>query len=509
MSQVLKMKMIDIPLLNVTHYSLGLGFSKPDELSAKASELGYKACGIADYKSLSGSVDFFKSCLKHNIKPIIGCAFDNFTAFAKNKDGWTELLHLVSSLNKDGSLPEPTFSKNLYVIHGNNDKRSYYVNKEDAELHRILLCSKMKITLKEAVQKPNEYSHFFNSLPEDYMFNHTGIVSFDEDIFEEYTILSQPKLPRFPTPNGETEEQYFQKLCNEGWQKFLVETKIIKNKRNEYVDRLLSEFSVIKEANLFGYFLIVQDIVNFAKNQGWITGPGRGSAAGCLISYLLGITKVDPIKYDLIFERFYNKGRNSGGHISLPDIDIDIPAKKRDEVLSYIKNKYGHEYVGQIATFGRLQGRSAIKEVFRVTEACSFSEINEITKYIPDEARISDQLEEMGDERSIIMWALINNSDDLKDFCYVNPDGTLGGDYAEYFKQAIAIEGTFKTQGRHAAGVVVSADKLIDVCPLIYQKDSDEKMCGLEMEDLEACGLVKLDVLGLSLLDKLMYIKEL
>ena len=160
-------------------------------------------------------------------------------------------------------------------------------------------------------------------------------------------------------------------------------------------------------------------------------------------------------------------------------------------------------------TFGRLQGRSAIKEVLRVYEACSFAEMNEITKYIPNEAEISDQLADMDDEdRSIIRWALINNNKELQDFCHINEDGQLDGEYAEYFNKAINIEGTFKTQGKHAAGVVISADPLYKVCPMVKQRESSEKIAGLEMADLEALGHVKFDILGLNLLDKLMYITE-
>ena len=136
--------------------------------------------------------------------------------------------------------------------------------------------------------------------------------------------------------------------------------------------------------------------------------------------------------------------------------------------------------------------------------------MNAITKSVPNEADISDQLAEMEDEdRSIIKWALINRPDELRDFCHVNDDGELEGDYAEYFKQAIEIEGTFKTQGKHAAGVVISKDKLKNVCPMVIQKGSTEKIAGLEMSDLEALGHVKFDVLGINLLDKLMKIKEL
>jgi DNA polymerase-3 subunit alpha len=246
------------------------------------------------------------------------------------------------------------------------------------------------------------------------------------------------------------------------------------------------------------------------NDNGWLSGPGRGSAAGCLISYLVGITKIDPIEFDLLFARFYNAGRNSADHISLPDIDMDVPGARRDEIIAYLKDKYGHDKVSQMLTFGRLQGKSAIKEVLRVNEACSFAEMNAISNCIPDEAKISDQLAEMDDEdRSIIRWALINNADDLKDFCRLSEDGTLEGDYAEYFEQAIQIEGTFKTQGKHAAGIVISADPLREVCPMVRQKGSSEKIAGLEMVDLEALGHVKFDVLGLSLLDKLMYIQEL
>jgi DNA polymerase-3 subunit alpha len=280
--------------------------------------------------------------------------------------------------------------------------------------------------------------------------------------------------------------------------------------RKTYGDRFNKEFSVIEKANLFGYFLIVWDILNWCREQGWMVGPGRGSAAGCLISYLVGITEIDPIEFNLLFERFYNEGRNTEDHISLPDVDMDVPGNKRDEIIARLKEKYGANNVSQMLTFGRLQGRSAMKEVLRVNDACGFAEMNEITKYIPDEAAISDQLSQMDEEdRSIIRWTLQNRADDLMDYCHLDDEGRLQGDFAEYFQQAIDIEGTFKTQGKHAAGVVISADPLFKVCPMVNQKSGGEKIAGLEMNDLEALGHVKFDLLGLNLLDKLMFIKEL
>ena len=535
------------PLCNYTHYSLLKGYSKPQQLAEKCKANGYKACGIADYKSISGAVSFFMACKSNGIKPIIGCTFDTFTLFAKNKDGWLDLIKLVSSLDEEGNydkkfLLKVTSKGNLISV---ADKagyspikgedfykrtpalmETYYTNKEDAPLHRILLCSKMKTTVPKVNKLLSKHEDFDNReffeqntfflpdstevceiLTEDLDMNVKQIV----DKCEEYDILSSPMLPEFPTPTGESEEDYLKQLCREGWRDLLIKTGKVDDEdmKQKYLDRFKTEFDVINDAHLFGYFLIVRDIINFVNDSGWLSGPGRGSAAGCLISYLIGITKIDPIEYDLLFERFYNAGRNTGGHVSLPDIDIDVPGRKRDEIIDYLKSKYGKDNVSQMLTFGRLQGRSALKEVLRINEACSFGEMNVISKCIPNEADVSDQLQAMDEEdRSIIRFALINNSEELRDYCFVNDAGYLEGDYADYFEQAISLEGTFKTQGKHAAGVVISSDRLHEVCPMVDQRSGGEKIAGLEMADLEALGHVKFDVLGINLLDKIMKIEE-
>lgn len=537
------------PLCNYTHYSLQKGFSKPADLAKKCAENSYPACGIADYKSISGAVSFYQACMTNNIKPIIGCAFDGFFLFAKNKQGWLELIQIVSSIEPDGTtdnslIIELTKNGNFICVADDVSKspikgddfykktecfrETYYVDKNDAPLHRVNLCSAMKTTLPKVMKKINteeqvenrqffERANFFlkdNVQVTELILSDPSNEKFLEiyNKCENYNILNKPMLPTFPTPNKKSEEEYLKDLARKGWVELLVKTDKVKDeaKKQEYLDRFLMEFDVIEKANLFGYFLIVQDIVNYVNDQGWLSGPGRGSAAGCLISYLIGITKIDPIEFDLLFERFYNSGRNTDDHISLPDIDIDVPGNKRDEIISYLKNKYGHDNVSQMLTFGRLQGRSALKEVLRTNNACGFSEMNEITKVIPDEAAISDQLAEMDEEdRSIIRWTLINHPDDLRDYCFINDRGELDGDYAEFFEQAINIEGTFKTQGKHAAGVVISAEPLYKVCPMVNQKSGGEKIAGLEMSDLESLGHVKFDVLGINLLDKIMKIKEL
>ena len=527
------------PLCNYTHYSLLKGFSKPYELVAKCVKNGYTSCGIADYKSISGSVTFYNVCVEAGIKPIIGCSFDDFKLFAKNKDGWNELIQIASSVEPDGSYNEDLLARlstngNLITvarskevspikgddcfIHCRDTQPSYYADQKDAILHRVLLCTKAKTTFPK-MQKPDahpEIRPFFNT---DKMYlkdahevdQESEVLSRINDKCEEYNILHKPILPDFDPPDGLSQDDYLWKLCLEGWEELLVPDGKVddEDKIQEYRARLEKEFKVIQDAELCGYFLIVQDILMYVKRMGWRAGHGRGSAAGSLISYLMGITHIDPIEFDLIFERFYNSGRNTADRVSLPDIDIDIPGGKRDEIIAYIKNKYGHKKVGQMLTFGRLRGRSAIKEVMRVNEACGFAEVNEITKYIPDEADIQDQLQQLDEEdRSIILWALTNNSKELMDFCHLDDEGGLAGPYAEYFEQAIRMEGTFKSQGKHPAGVVISAFDLDTVCPMVNQTKGGEKIAGLEMDDLELLGHTKFDVLAIVLLDKLMMISS-
>tara|TARA_Y100000814_G_scaffold159691_1_gene116668 strand:- start:5895 stop:7805 length:1911 start_codon:yes stop_codon:yes gene_type:complete len=401
---------------------------------------------------------------------------------------------------------------------------SHYPEKQDANDQLLLLCSSLKTTLPKIRKKLKEtgdaaFTGFMRS-------NNFHIPSLEEmeavntpqeiatameiaDMCEEYDILGKPMLPKFKCPKEQTEEQYLRDLCRDGWKNVLMPTGKVNTQsaKDLYTERIKAELDVISDANLSGYFLIVRDIVNSVHQRNHIPGPGRGSAAGCLVSYLVGITQVDPIEYGLIFERFYNAGRNTADRVSLPDIDIDVPATKRDETIDYIRQKYGNERVGQMVTFGRLQGRSALKEVLRMNEACGFEEMNNITKSLPHEHEVSDQLAEM-EESSVIKWTLMNQPESLRGYCRLNDDGELEGDYAKVFQQAMRIEGTFKSQGKHAAGVVISSHNLDQVCPMVRDKKGSEKIAGLEMNDLEAMGHVKFDILGISLMDKIMGVRN-
>jgi len=395
--------------------------------------------------------------------------------------------------------------------------RVLYVNKEDYVDNALLLASHLSTTQKELKKKvigtqyeevlENDFSlKRYDEITYQYseeLLQNSNLVS---DMCEEYTILSKPQLPIFPVPEGHDDISYLRELCRDGWKKKIV-NKIDSERTQEYVDRVKHELDVISGANLSSYFLIVQDFVNYMKNRGRLIGPGRGSAAGCLVSHLINITNCDPIRYGLIFERFYNAGRNTKDKVALPDIDVDFPVRYRHEVLDYIRAKYGTEHVAQVVTFSRLQGRGAFKEVVRIHGACNHYEADNISSNIPQEGQISDKLEEE-DETSILRWTLNNEPKALEQWCTLK-DGVYSGDYAQYFEQAVRIEGTYKSFGKHASALVVSGARLSDIVPMMREKSGDELMVSFEYEKAEKAGAPKFDILGVNCLDKLMDINSL
>ncbi len=400
---------------------------------------------------------------------------------------------------------------------------AHYTRKEDAADQRILLCNNLKTTLPEISKKISNgqdvpLSCFFlsdnfhilsqeemNSLHTEEEIENTQLVA---SMCEFYDITSRPNLPPFDCGSGP--DEFLRQLCRNGWKEKIANT-IPKEDQQIYIDRIKYELDILQGAGLSSYFLIVQDIVNYVRSQNWLPGPGRGSAAGCLVSYLIGITNIDPIKYNLLFDRFYNSGRNTSDRVSMPDIDVDVPIEKREEIIAYIKNKYGHPQVSQMVTFNTIKGRGAIKDVLRAYGNISFDEMNEITKNIPDEAKIADDLQEMKDEHgeaSIIRWALENQSEKLKEWCFIGENGQLQGPLAKRFEQAIRLEGTKVNQSKHAAGVAIASEDLSTLCPIVFDSKTKTKIAGMEMEDLESIGVVKFDILGVAMLDKIMFISD-
>ena len=434
-----------------------------------------------------------------------------------DKDNLTIQEDLTNAIRQIGK------ETNTYVI---CTPDAHYCRREDAVDQRILLCNNLKTTFPEISRKisNNEdvpLSCFFTSdsyhIPsqEEIASLHTleeiSNTNFVANLIENYDILSNPKLPPFDCPSGYDQDEYLRQLCRNGWREKILDI-IPQEKQQPYLDRIKYELEVLQGAGLSSYFLIVQDIVSYVRDSKWLPGPGRGSAAGCLVSYLIGITSIDPIKYNLVFERFYNSGRNTKDHISMPDIDVDIPINKREIIIQYIKDKYGHNKVSQMVTFNTVKGRGALKDVLRVYGNIGFEEMNRITKNIPDEAKIADELQEMKEETgeaSIIRWALENNADKLKEWCYIDELGQLQGPLAKRFEQAIRLEGTKSNQSKHAAGIAISANPLDQTCPMVYDNKNNQLIAGMDMQDLESIGIIKFDILGIAYLDKIMTIQDI
>jgi DNA polymerase-3 subunit alpha len=390
---------------------------------------------------------------------------------------------------------------------------AHYLEMDSFVDHKLLLTSLLKQTIaKLNVKEIGELSPYFHSnmyhLP-----SYQEMITFNTEeeikntllissMCEEYKITGKPRTPKFDCPDNLSEAQYLHRLAQEGYKRCFKENW----DKEIYGERAKKELAVIEKAGLEGYFLIVQDYVNWAR-QRMLIGPARGSSCGSLVSFFTNITTVDPIPHDLIFERFYNEGRNTADHISFPDIDVDFPLARREEVIEYVRNKYGRDKVSHMVTFGRMLGRGALKEVLRIHDACDANTMNQITKDLPHEHEILDKLEDSGEE-SIIKWTLENDPDSIKEYAKLE-DGVITGDYAEYFGQAIRLEGTYRSQGKHAAGIVISADVLAEVCPMVSDKSSDEKIAGMEMESIEKLGYLKMDFLSLAALDKLSLANEL
>lgn len=452
--------------------------------------------------------------LIHRLKDIFGD--DNFFLEAQlmDKDNSPIQTHLTDVIRE---LAKQTNTKVICT------PDAHYVRKQDASDQRILLCNNLKTTLPEISRKiglnqkigmdcffTSDNFHILSqeeirSLHTEQEIENTTIVS---DMCEQYDITSRPRLPPFDC--GTNPDEYLRQLCRNGWRD-KIKDRIPTEDQNVYVDRIKYELDILQGAGLSSYFLIVQDIVNHVRSRNWLPGPGRGSAAGCLVSYLIGITNIDPIRYNLLFDRFYNSGRNTKDRVSMPDIDVDVPIEKREDIIDYIRNKYGHNQVSQMVTFNTIKGRGAIKDVLRVYGNITFDEMNRITKNIPDEAKIADELQEMKEdtgEASIIRWALENESDKLKEWCHLDENGQMQGPLAKRFEQAIRLEGTKVTQSKHAAGVVIADSDLSTICPTVYDTKTNSKIAGMEMEDLESIGVVKFDILGVAMLDKMMFISD-
>ena len=572
-----------VHLHNHTHYSLLDGLQKVPTAVDRAFELGMSAVAITDHGTLSGAIEFYKTCKAKGIKPIIGMeayvsprkytdkssAEDrnpyHLTLLAKNQQGYKNLMKLSTIASLEGFYYKPRvdhdllkkYSEGIIVLSGclggelgtmiSNDQYeqalqtakwyrdtfgpdNYYLELQphidwapqkklneglkkiadelkigmvvtgdchysveaDHYPHDILLCvqtgstvedpKRMKLEMDLSMQPGSYFMERFKDTPEAI----TNTVKIAKMCDLEIK-LGEILIPRFPgVPKGETEKSYLRKLVYQGAANRytdipkedldkMTEQKVRPKLAKEVQQRIEYELKVIGEMGYEGYMLIVADLINWSKNQGIVCGPGRGSAAGSIIAYCTNITELDPIKYDLLFERFLNPDR-----ISMPDIDMDYADDRREEVIAYATEKYGQDRVAQIITFGTMAARNAVRDTGRVL-GVSYGEVDAIAKNIPAPVQ----------GRHIPLKVSIKESPELSSVYNSNSKAK------EIIDIAMTLEGTIRNAGTHAAGVVIAPEPLVEYTPLT-RASKGGVATQYSMNPIEDIGLLKFDFLGLS-----------
>jgi len=437
---------VDYEILKKYHEGIiGLSACLQGEIPSSALKEGKEAArkALHKYTDIFEKENFFLEIQNHNLP--------------EEK----EAIQILTELSKEENIP----------LVATND--AHYLRKEDAKAHDIVLCvqtlakvedpDRMRFQTEEFyIKSEDEMRKIFKEFPE--------AIDNTEKIKEMCNVnfdFNTYHLPRFTPDDEEWNKQknidFLKKLAMEGLEKiYPIEQIPDVQKRAEY------ELGVINKMGFTDYFLIVQDFISWAKKRNIPVGPGRGSAAGSIVSYALNITEIDPLKYNLLFERFLNPER-----VSMPDIDIDFGDKKRDEVIEYVKNKYGKDHVAQVATFGRMEARAVIRDVGRALNF-PYGEIDKIAKRIPFGASLENAIETVPE--------LKEKSNSEK--------------YKELFQIALTLESNVRNFSTHAAGIVIGDKPLIEYIPLQLDKNN-AIIAQFDKDIIEHIGLLKMDFLGL------------
>jgi DNA polymerase III subunit alpha len=562
-----------IHLHNHSHYSLLDGAATVDGLIKKAVSNEMDAFALTDHGNLYGVLDFYKVARANKVKPIIGCEvyvsngpmldkkrtpgkrnYFHLVLLAKNKEGYHNLLRLVSTGYVDGYYYRPRvdfkqickYRKGLVATTAclageinqlllaekwDEARKSaleyreifgddFYLEIQKHNIPEEDICRSRMKELSDSLAIPLVVTNDIHYLEKEHVYAHDMYISVrdqkqhdprnmrygtdqlyfksSEEMFNDFAEFEDAcritreiadkcnvelnfdkrHLPAFPIPKtskSKTIDDYLSEVCHVG----LLE-RYGENPPVEYLERLDFELNVIREMGFPGYFLIVKDFIDYARNNDIRVGPGRGSAAGSMVAYVTRITNIDPMKYDLLFERFLNPER-----VSMPDIDIDFEDRHRSDVIEYVRQKYGEKNVAQIITFGRMKSKAVIKDVGRVL-GMSFAETDRFTKLIPDKMALS---------KKILLPKVRSTVPELDDL--------IGTDerYEEMWKNAEILEGLNRATGVHAAGVVITPGSLEEFVPLQraggQNGDITTQWDGNWIDDV---GLLKMDFLGLRAL---------
>jgi len=483
-----------IPLFNKTTYTFLSSLLEVNDLIEIALKNHLEAIAICD-DNMFGVMEFITKCSDNNLNPLIGVDFKDRLLFAKNYDGYKNLLKLTSlqtekKLENDDFLKYKTnlicipikdieliYDDIFYPLNDNNINKDnviylpklLYKNEFDYRILRYLeLLRDNKTIIDEYEEKKDAYYH------------EGKVIKKALDNTLKLASLCNLKLPNYELNLGIYDERinadnYLTNLALKG-----LEKRFDNNVSVVYKERLKKELDIIKSMGFANYFLVVYDFIKYAKNQEILVGPGRGSAAGSLVSFSLGITDIDPIKYNLLFERFLNPER-----ITMPDIDTDFPDIYRDDIIKYVNQKYGHKQVANIITFLTMGSKMCIRDIGRVMNV-SLVDVERITKVIGGR---KDSLKE-----------LINN--DLKIQKLMLEDIKM----KSLIEIASKVEGIKRHTSIHAAGIIISNKELDNFVPLVYDSDTNQYISGYEAGFLEKLGLLKMDFLGIKNLTTIMQI---
>ena len=495
-----------IPLYNKTNYSLLSSLIKIDDIISYAINNKLDSISIAD-TNMYGTMEFIKKCNKNNIKPIIGLELIleeyKVIVFAKDYDGYKELLKLSTSQNENKLSKEiiEKHNKNLIAVIPYNYRNYFeeinkiykdiylgfsnkkeeqealvitnnivffqenlYLENKDSEILPYLYKIRDGKTISDEDKYDiDNHSLIINNIEE--LSNNTGINNTNVIANKCEIVFPKPKL-LLPIYECDNASNYLFELCKAGLNKRLNKTI-----PEDYRLRLSHELKVIDEMGFSNYFLVVYDFIKYAKKHGILVGPGRGSGAGSLVAYSLGITDIDPLEYDLLFERFLNPERKT-----MPDIDTDFPDNRRDEVIHYVEEKYGKRRVCGIVTFGTLSAKQVLRDVGRVLNIPTYK-IDSICKLIPGITK--EKLKDFYEKNSTFK-------------ARIDSDISL----SNLYKIALKIEGFPRHTSAHAAGIIMSQIDLDEVIPLTI--GNDMYLSSYSMEYLEDLGLLKMDFLGIK-----------
>lgn len=485
-----------IPLFNKTTYSFLSSLLEVDDLINIALSNNLDSIAICD-NNMYGVMEFITKAKKNNINPIVGIDLDDRILFAKNYLGYKNLLKLVSLRSKK-ELDENDY--NLYKddlicipfkkIETVYENIFYPLNEDNKEKDNVIYIN--ELLYKE--EKDYEILKYLELLRD----NKTIVSEYSPRIncyYKKVDVLKRAlentfklaNMCHLELPNYSLNlaiydkkidaDSYLRNLSIKGLNK-----RLNGNISNIYKERLGHELSVIKKMGFSNYFLVVYDFIKYAKTNGILVGPGRGSAAGSLVSWTLGITDVDPIKYDLLFERFLNPER-----ITMPDIDTDFPDIYRDQIIKYVNDKYGNSHVSYIITFQAMGAKMCVRDIGRVMNV-SLADIDKICRIIGSR---KEKLAEIIDSDNRLQ-TMINNDLKIKKLLSV----------------AIKLEGIKRHSSIHAAGIIISNISLDELVPLMYDEATNQYISGYEAKYLEDIGLLKMDFLGIKNLTTIMEIIE-